>query len=124
FCRERPERDHERAGSDGADGAADDQHARDDALELRIHVRTLTFDAAIFDFDETMIELEAQHTAASEALCRDLGGDYSALPESFRLSSGPRILDEVREMREQVGWKRPLEEVMIIRQRIFSDGSS
>ena len=84
-------------------------------------MRTLTFDAAIFDFDETMIELEAQHTAASEALCRDLGGDYSALPESFRLSSGRRILDEVREMREQFGWNRPLEEVMVIRQRYFRE---
>src|SRR5207248_297194 len=92
----------ERAGRDDADRAADDQHARDDALELRIHMRTLAaFDAAIFDFDETMIELEAQHSAASEALCRELGSDYRALPESFRLSSGRRILDEVREMRER-----------------------
>lgn len=84
-------------------------------------MQTLTFDAAIFDFDETMIELEAQHTAASEALCRELGGDYRALPESFRLSSGRRILDEVREMREQFGWNRSLEELMAIRQRHFRD---
>src|SRR5437868_2276274 len=56
---------------------------RHDPLELRVHMRTLTFDAAIFDFDETMIELEAQHTAASEALCRELGGDYRALPDAF-----------------------------------------
>jgi HAD superfamily hydrolase (TIGR01509 family) len=79
------------------------------------------FDAAIFDFDETMIELEAQHTAASEALCRDLGSDYRALPESFRLSSGRRILDEVREMRERFGWTHPVDKLMAIRQRYFRD---
>jgi HAD superfamily hydrolase (TIGR01509 family) len=84
-------------------------------------MRTLTFDAAIFDFDETMIELEAQHTAASEALCRELGGDYRALPDAFRLSSGRRILDEVREMREHFGWNRSLAELMAIRQRHFRE---
>ena len=84
-------------------------------------MRTLTFDAAIFDFDETMIELEAQHTAASEALCRELGGDYRALPDSFRLASGTRILDEVRELREHFGWKRSLAELMAIRQRNFRE---
>jgi beta-phosphoglucomutase len=85
-------------------------------------MRTLAgFDAAIFDFDETMIELEAQHTAASDALCRELGSDYRALPESFRLSSGRRILDEVREMRERFGWTRPLDELMSIRQRHFRE---
>lgn len=85
-------------------------------------MRTLAaFDAAIFDFDETMIELEAQHTAASEALCRDLGSDYHALPETFRLSSGRRILDEVREMRERFGWTTPMDELMAIRQRHFRE---
>ena len=82
---------------------------------------TLPFDAAIFDFDETMIELEAQHAAASDALCREMGSDFYALPDSFRLSSGRRILDEVRELREHFGWTRPLEELMAIRQRHFRD---
>jgi HAD superfamily hydrolase (TIGR01509 family) len=84
-------------------------------------MRTLAFDAAIFDFDETMIELEAQHTAASEGLCRELGSDYAALPDSFRLASGTRILDEVRELREHFGWRRSLAELMAIRQRHFRD---
>jgi HAD superfamily hydrolase (TIGR01509 family) len=85
-------------------------------------MRTLAaFDAAIFDFDETMIELEAQHTVASEALCRELGSDYRALPETFRLSSGRRILDEVREMREHFRWPRPMGELMSIRQRHFRE---
>ncbi|HEY6136749.1 MAG TPA: HAD-IA family hydrolase [Thermoanaerobaculia bacterium] len=82
---------------------------------------TLPFEAAIFDFDETMIGLEAQHAAASDALCREMGSDFYALPDSFRLSSGRRILDEVRELRERFGWRRPLEELMAIRQRHFRD---
>ena len=82
---------------------------------------SLAFDAAIFDFDETMIELEAQHAAASEAICREMGSDFYALPDSFRLSSGRRILDEVRELREHFGWTRPIEELMAIRQRHFRD---
>jgi len=82
---------------------------------------SLAFDAAIFDFDETMIELEAQHAAASGALCREMGSDFQVLPESFRLSSGRRILDEVRELRERFGWTRPLDELMAIRQRHFRD---
>jgi len=81
----------------------------------------MRFDAAIFDFDETMIELEAQHSAASEALCREMGSDYYALPDSFRLSSGRRILDEVRDLREHFGWTRPIEELMAIRQRHFRE---
>jgi beta-phosphoglucomutase len=81
----------------------------------------MRFDAAIFDFDETMIELEAQHSAASEALCREMGSDYRELPDSFRLASGTRILDEVRELRDSFGWKRSLGELMAIRQRHFRE---
>jgi len=84
-------------------------------------MRTVAFDAAIFDFDETMIELEAQHTAASAALCREMGSDFAALPDSFRLASGSRILDEVCELREHFGWKRSIAELMAIRQRHFRD---
>ncbi len=84
-------------------------------------MRTVAFDAAIFDFDETMIELEAQHTAASAGLCREMGSDFATLPDSFRLASGTRILDEVRELREHFGWKRSVAELMAIRQRHFRD---
>ncbi|HEV2722125.1 MAG TPA: HAD-IA family hydrolase [Thermoanaerobaculia bacterium] len=84
-------------------------------------MRTVAFDAAIFDFDETMIELEAQHTAASAGLCREMGSDFAALPDAFRLASGTRILDEVRELREHFGWTRSIGELMAIRQRHFRD---
>lgn len=75
--------------------------------------------AAIFDFDETMIDLEAQHTFADEALCREMGDDYMRMPESFRFSSGRRIIDNIRELRSFFGWKEEEEELFEIRHRLF-----
>jgi len=40
------------------------------------------FRAAIFDFDETMIDLEQQHNDASAILCRELGDDYERMPRA------------------------------------------
>lgn len=77
--------------------------------------------AAIFDFDETIIDLEPQHTAAYAALCRDLGSDYAAMPEMFRTGSGRRIVDDLREMREHFGWSASEEELFAIRNRHFAD---
>jgi HAD superfamily hydrolase (TIGR01509 family) len=79
------------------------------------------FDAAIFDFDETMIDLEPQHTIACELLCRDLGSDYNEMPESFRHGSGKRVIDDIRDMREFFGWNTPFEELVKIRQRHFDE---
>lgn len=73
----------------------------------------------IFDFDETIIDLEPQHTAAHAALCRAMGSDYAAMPESFRKSSGRRIIDDVREMRAYFEWPEPEEELFALRQRFF-----
>lgn len=75
--------------------------------------------AVIFDFDETLIDLEPQHTGAHAALCRDLGADYLDLPESIRKSSGMRIIDDIRQMRAHFGWTEPEEELMARRQRHF-----
>lgn len=89
-------------------------------MKLGIHTpHAIT--AAIFDFDETIIDLEPEHSAASAGLCREMGSDYFSLPETFRLSSGRRILDEVREMREHFGWRQSIDELMAIRQRHFRD---
>ena len=77
--------------------------------------------AAIFDFDETMIDLEPQHTIACELLCRDLGSDYNRMPESFRHGSGKRVIDDIRDMREFFGWTTPFEELVRIRQRHFDE---
>jgi HAD superfamily hydrolase (TIGR01509 family) len=75
--------------------------------------------AYIFDFDETIIDLEPQHTAAYEALCRAHGDDYQQMPESFRKGSGRRIIDDIRDMRAHFGWTRSAEELFAERQQIF-----
>jgi HAD superfamily hydrolase (TIGR01509 family) len=81
--------------------------------------RTTRIAAYIFDFDETIIDLEPQHTAAHSALCRDLGCEYERMPESFRTGSGRRIIDDIREMRAHFGWTQPEEELFERRQRHF-----
>lgn len=75
----------------------------------------------IFDFDETIIDLEPQHTGAYEALCRELGSDYATMPESFRKGSGRRIIDDIREMRAHFGWPQSEAELFARRQEIFDD---
>lgn len=76
-------------------------------------------DAVIFDFDETIIDLEPQHTAGHEGLCRELGADYLRLPEAFRTSSGMRIIDDIREMKAFFGWTQDDAELLARRQRHF-----
>ena len=78
-------------------------------------------EAAIFDFDETMIDLERQHTAAYERLCEAMGCQYSDLPEESRGFSGRRVIDDISEMRELFGWTRPMEELLAERQRYFDE---
>lgn len=75
----------------------------------------------IFDFDETIIDLEPQHTGAHAALCRDLGDDYLSLPEDIRTASGSRIIDDIREMRAHFGWSDSEEELFARRQRHFDE---
>ena len=76
-------------------------------------------DAAIFDFDETMIDLEAEHTYAYEALCRDYGANYGDMPEDFRLGSGRRIIDDIHEMKRFFGWSEPVETLFARRHQHF-----
>jgi HAD superfamily hydrolase (TIGR01509 family) len=80
-----------------------------------------TFSAAIFDFDETMIDLEHEHNEASLRLCEHFGDDYMTMPESFRHSSGRRVIDDVRDLREVFGWTPAIDELMSIRQRFFDE---
>ena len=61
-----------------------------------MELSTRRFAAVVFDFDETIIDLEPQHTGAHAALCRELGDDYLAMPEERRLASGNRIIDDIR----------------------------
>jgi HAD superfamily hydrolase (TIGR01509 family) len=76
-------------------------------------------EAVIFDFDETIIDLEPQHTAAHAALCRDQGSHYDDMPESFRRGSGRRIIDDIRDLRAHFGWSAPEEELFRRRQEHF-----
>lgn len=78
-------------------------------------------DAVIFDFDETLIDLEHQHTVAQQMLCRMHGSSYDAMPESFRLASGRRIIDDIRGMKEFFGWPESLDELFVVRQRYFDE---
>ncbi len=77
--------------------------------------------AAIFDFDETIINLEPQHSAAHDALCRAMGNEYSQMPASYREVSGRRIIDDIRGMRAFFHWKTSEEELMAMRRPMFDD---
>lgn len=77
--------------------------------------------AVIFDFDETIIDLEPQHTAAHDALCRVLGSDFLQMPESWRKGSGRRIIDDIRDMRAHFGWEDAEESLFALRQEFFDD---
>jgi len=73
----------------------------------------------IFDFDETLIDLERQHREAHAALCRDYDSDYEQMPESFRKSTGMRIIDDIRQMRARFGWTASDDELLAQRQAHF-----
>lgn len=77
--------------------------------------------AFIFDFDETIIDLEPQHTGSYEALCEAMGDNYARMPESFRSGSGRRIIDEIREMRAFFRWEASEEEIAARRQVVFDE---
>ena len=78
-------------------------------------------EAAIFDFDETMIDLEEQHTIASERLTRAMGVRYADMPEEHRKGSGRRIIDDVRAMRAFFRWQRAADDLLAERQRYFDE---
>lgn len=119
------EGEDERHRGDQSHRAADQEDAAEDPQKLGVHARHTTtlkrFDAAIFDFDETMIDLEPQHAAASGALCRALGADFLEYPESLRLASGRRIVDELRDLRAYFGWTQSIDELLRMRQRSFRE---
>lgn len=48
-----------------------------------------------------------------------MGADYGLMPESFRKSSGMRVIDDIRQMRAHFGWSEPENELFARRQRHF-----
>jgi beta-phosphoglucomutase len=76
--------------------------------------------AAIFDFDELLINLQTLHFAADRAALADLGHDYSNLPDVIRLGgSGRRISELVTEMRTHFAIDDPVEAMLARRQAHF-----
>ncbi|HXI13915.1 MAG TPA: HAD family phosphatase [Thermoanaerobaculia bacterium] len=82
----------------------------------RTHSR---FDAAIFDFDETMVNLESQHRDADEALCARRGARYLDIPADMRNRSGMRVIDEIAGMKDFFNWSDPLGRLVEERARLF-----
>lgn len=76
--------------------------------------------AAIFDFDETMVLLEEQHDAAASRLALEHGDDYHRMPASFRHRSGYRVIDDVDEMRRFFGWPENLDALYARRLELFN----
>jgi HAD superfamily hydrolase (TIGR01509 family) len=80
----------------------------------------MTIHAAIFDFDELLINLQTQHFAADRAAMAALGHDYDDLPEAIRLGgSGRRISELLAEMRAHFGIAEPVDALMQQRQEHF-----
>ena len=131
-CAECPESQHENRHADSSDDESYAQRRNDEPREFRIHASTLAmnsphrnlpsdFRAAIFDFDETIIDLEEQHTVASIKLCQAMGSDYFEMSEEFRHGSGKRVIDDVRDLRNHFGWAKPVDELLKLRQLHFDE---
>lgn len=80
----------------------------------------MTIRAAIFDFDELLINLQTLHFAANRAALAGLGHEYDDLPDAIRFgSSGRRISELLAEMRAHFGIADPVEMLMQRRQEHF-----
>lgn len=80
----------------------------------------MTIRAAIFDFDELLIDLQALHFAADRAAMAAHGHDYDDLPDAIRLGgSGRRISELIAEMRAHFAIAEPVDALMRRRQEHF-----
>lgn len=80
----------------------------------------MTIRAAIFDFDELLINLQTWHFAADRAALASLGHDYDDLPDVIRLgSSGRRISELLAEIRAHFGIADSVDMLMQRRQEHF-----
>jgi HAD superfamily hydrolase (TIGR01509 family) len=76
--------------------------------------------AAIFDFDELLINLQTHHFAADRAAMAALGHDYDDLPEAIRFGgSGRRISELLAEMQTHFGIAESVDALMRRRQEHF-----
>ncbi len=80
----------------------------------------MTIRAAIFDFDELLINLQTLHFAADRTALAALGHDYDDLPDAIRLGgSGRRISELLAEMRDHFSIADSVEMLMLRRQEHF-----
>lgn len=80
----------------------------------------MTIRAAIFDFDELLINLQPFHHAAERATLTALGYEYDDLPPAFlRSQSGRRISDIWTEIGAHFGLPQPVYALLAARQRHF-----
>jgi len=80
----------------------------------------MTIRAAIFDFDELLVNLQTLHFAADRAALAALGHDYDDLPDAIRLgSSGRRISELLAEMRAHFTIADSVDTLMRRRQEHF-----
>lgn len=80
----------------------------------------MTIRAAIFDFDETLINLQTLHFAAEQAMLMGYGYAFDALPDDLRLGmSGRRISDILADIRTHFAIGDPVEVMLAARQAHF-----
>lgn len=80
----------------------------------------MTIRAAIFDFDELLINLQTLHFAADRAALAARGHNYDDLPDAIRLGgSGRRISELLAEMRAHFGIADSMDMLMQQRQEHF-----
>jgi len=80
----------------------------------------VTIRAAIFDFDELLINLQTHHHAAERATLAALGYEYDGLPPAFlRSQSGRRISDIWAEIGVHFGLPQSVDALLAARQRHF-----
>jgi len=80
----------------------------------------VTIQAAIFDFDELLINLQPHHHAAERAALAALGYDYDALPPALLASQTGRRISEIWEdIRAHHGLTQPVDVLLAARQRHF-----
>lgn len=80
----------------------------------------MTIRAAIFDFDELLINLQSHHHAAERATLAALGYEYDALPPALLASQTGRRISEIWEdIRTHHGLTQPVAVLLAARQQHF-----
>jgi len=78
--------------------------------------------AAIFDLDELIIDLERIHKAAERQICMDYGHSFDTLSEDLRLnSSGLRENDILERIKHELKLSAPLPEMILRKQTLFAE---